>query len=119
MLDMLTRELTLQMTPSGMAFLAAVSEAEMFIGDNRVTIFAPTNEAFTAAAQKFGGVLPEAAVADVCLLPLLTFVVTHQPTTHSTKITSCHPVHNLIPCDRCSIFQTEHLPGQGAALMDG
>lgn len=59
----------MQMKPSGMAFLAAVSQMEEVMGENRVTIFAPTNEAFTAAAQQFGGNLPESAVADVRLLP--------------------------------------------------
>lgn len=54
-------------TPSGMAFVAAVSNLQPLVGDARVTVFAPTNEAFTAAAQKFGGTLPESAVADVLL----------------------------------------------------
>lgn len=62
----------MQMKPSGVAFLAALSQAKEVVGDDRVTIFAPTNEAFAAAAQKFGGALPETAVADVRLLsPLL------------------------------------------------
>lgn len=49
-----------------MAFLAAIANKKFLTGDARVTVFAPTNEAFTAAAQKFGGTLPEAAIADVC-----------------------------------------------------
>lgn len=63
-----TRCLLVQMKPSGTAFLAAVSQMEDVMGDNRVTVFAPTNEAFTSAAQKFGGNLPESDVADVCLI---------------------------------------------------
>lgn len=56
----------MQIKPSGDAFLDMVSKTEKVTGADRVTIFAPTNEAFTAAAQKFGGELPESAIADVC-----------------------------------------------------
>lgn len=57
----------LKNTPSGLALIAAVSNMNPLVADARVTVFAPTNEAFAAAAEKFGGTLPEAAVANVLL----------------------------------------------------
>lgn len=71
MLKLLTTLSKLQMKPLGMDFLAAMSHAEEVVGDDRVTIFAPTNEAFAAAAHKFGGALPDTALAEVCQLLLL------------------------------------------------
>lgn len=41
------------------AVLSAVSASESLPADMRVTVFAPTDEAFEAAANKFGGSLPE------------------------------------------------------------
>lgn len=55
-----------QQTEAGPLILMA-ADLDIDLPDaQRVTVFAPTDAAFAAAAEKFGGEIPQDALADVC-----------------------------------------------------
>lgn len=55
----------MQQTEAGPLILAANLDVDL-PDAQRGTVFAPTDAAFAAAAEKFGGELPQDALADVC-----------------------------------------------------
>ena len=56
---------TVQASEAGSAVLGAVAATDAAPEEDRVTVFAPTNEAFEAAAAAFGGELPAEVIPDV------------------------------------------------------
>lgn len=71
--------------------LEAVLAAAPVADGSRVTIFAPTNEAFEAAAELFGGALPDDAdvIADVRPPPLAPFRVVPCCAAHAALCMLC------------------------------